>query len=259
MPPLAAVFALAFTCALLNCALLLSTSAVFFGGTQELVDKWLDVMGYTPVSSLLPLACGSGSDNDSTGGDIFWPTGGERGSRVGGVTASTLGGGSLAAESNIREGVARLLLRGNGGGALAMGSSDPWGDPVGERFCPLVSMIQSIVPVMLVLFPAVHGPLAVLAAWKVMRLRQVLQSWEWDVYGGECGGGRGGLMQGGGRGRGGDSDGAASVKRFSDQQQPQLLHPLLQPPPHPLAGHTWRNSPYAHIPCMPATAACLNL
>merc|ERR1712137_850112 len=106
------VTALAFACTVLNCMLLLSTSAVFLVGKPDLVDKWLAIMGRTPVSALMPNGCGADA---------------------------RLAAGHLAS------------------------------------LCPVVEVIEKIVPLMLVLFPAVHGPLAGLAFWKMLLLRKMLQ------------------------------------------------------------------------------------
>eukprot|EP00227_Mantoniella_beaufortii_P020107 CAMPEP_0197575102 /NCGR_PEP_ID=MMETSP1326-20131121/612_1 /TAXON_ID=1155430 /ORGANISM="Genus nov. species nov., Strain RCC2288" /LENGTH=282 /DNA_ID=CAMNT_0043137809 /DNA_START=221 /DNA_END=1065 /DNA_ORIENTATION=+ len=83
LPPLGAVSVLALTCAFLNCVLLLSTSAVFLGGRPELVDKWLSVMGRTPVSSLFAGKCGGGAGygggGDGGRDEIIGPTGDDSG------------------------------------------------------------------------------------------------------------------------------------------------------------------------------------
>jgi len=113
LPPLGTVTALAFACTVLNSMLLLSTSAVFLVGKPDVVEKWLGIMGRTPVSAIMPNGCG--------------------------VVARSSSPGHLAS------------------------------------LCPVVEVIEKIVPLMLVLFPAVHGPLAGLAFWKMLRLRRLLQ------------------------------------------------------------------------------------
>jgi hypothetical protein len=134
------------------------------GGERELVDRWLGVMSYTPVSSLgkcggvgpardVHLDVGGGGGNgDGSDGSFLAAT---NMATDGGDSAASLSSAAAGETEVLAAAARRLLSSGGGGGATS------WGQFVFQRLCPIVSLIESIVPVMLVLFPAVHGPLAV--------------------------------------------------------------------------------------------------
>jgi len=175
----------------LKCDILFSNYAFKFHlrryivGRPELVDTWLRVMGRTPVSALFPHTCrAAGSGGGGGGGGVGGGGGGGGGSfpaDVGdedlhliigptptGDTGDDVGGGAgmvrLIGEG-VSGGVGGSVGGGGGGGGVdGSGNGGGGGGFIADNICPIVSLIESIVPVMLVLFPAVHGPLSGLAA-----------------------------------------------------------------------------------------------